>query len=317
MIENVNASKNSSSSESYVDVKKYMGVASVNVLRNGINPSNATLRLYGWQIPEDAEEPKYVTLNNEGKKSARVRFLVQIQDLEDKPVIALDFWIRPDIVFNRDQTKCKVIDSFGRTAFGTKSELQAHKIPMYSNGPALISSDYKPCHVGEEELVRFIMKYLNVTPLKVFDKNTQQLVDAKHPGRMTIDHWDRLCNGDVSELEEYMKMQPDNRVKVILGIRTTDDNKSYQTFLNTVFLGNGSFVDKNTGEYAAARKAIDKYNEGRTTTAYMFAATPVKEWIQVATEVKDNSEVVEDMPDFSSPEFFKDDPTDMPFPDSL
>lgn len=308
MIENFNATKNSSS-ENYVETKKYTGVASINVL--GVNPSNNMLRMYGWQIPEDAEEPKYVTMNNEGKKSARVRFLVQIQDLSDKPVIALDFWIRPDIQFNKDQTKCQVIDSYGRTAYATKAEVQSHSIPQYSNGPAQIASDYKPAHVGEEALIAFIMKYLNVTPLKTFIKASNSWVDSKNPGRLTIDRWNDLCNGNVSEVKEYLKLQPENRVKVILGIRTTDDNKSFQTFLSSTFISNGARVDVTTGEYSSARKAIDRWAEYHSGSS--FSATPVKEWSQSATEVVDNSS--SDMPNFNDPAYTAEVEDDLPFRD--
>ena len=308
MIENFNATKNSSS-ENYVETKKYTGVASINVL--SVNPSNNTLRMYGWQIPEDAEEPKYVTTNNEGKKSARVRFLVQIQDLSDKPVIALDFWIRPDIQFNKDQTKCQVIDSYGRTAYATKAEVQSHSIPQYSNGPAQIASDYKPAHVGEEALIAFIMKYLNVTPLKTFIKASNTWVDSKNPGRLTIDRWNDLCNGNVNEVKEYLKLQPDNRVKVILGIRTTDDNKSFQTFLSSTFISNGARVDITTGEYSSARKAIDRWAEYHSGSS--FSAEPVKEWSQSATEVVDNS--LSDMPNFNDPAYTAEVEDDLPFRD--
>ena len=308
MIENFNATKNSSS-ENYVETKKYIGVASINVL--SVNPSNNTLRMYGWQIPEDAEEPKYVTTNNEGKKSARVRFLVQIQDLSDKPVIALDFWIRPDIQFNKDQTKCVVIDSYGRTAYATKADVQSHSIPQYSNGPAQIASDYKPAHVGEEALIAFIMKYLNVTPLKTFIKASNSWVDSKNPGRLTIDRWNDLCNGNVNEVKEYLKLQPENRVKVILGIRTTDDNKSFQTFLSSTFISNGARVDITTGEYSSARKAIDRWAEYHSGSS--FSATPVKEWSQSATEVVDNSS--SDMPNFNDPAYTAEVEDDLPFRD--
>ena len=308
MIENFNATKNSSS-ENYVETKKYIGVASINVL--SVNPSNNTLRMYGWQIPEDAEEPKYVTTNNEGKKSARVRFLVQIQDLSDKPVIALDFWIRPDIQFNKDQTKCVVIDSYGRTAYATKADVQSHSIPQYSNGPAQIASDYKPAHVGEEALIAFIMKYLNVTPLKTFIKASNTWVDSKNPGRLTIDRWNDVCNGNVNEVKEYLKLQPENRVKVILGIRTTDDNKSFQTFLSSTFISNGARVDITTGEYSSARKAIDRWAEYHSGSS--FSATPVKEWSQSATEVVDNSS--SDMPNFNDPAYHATVADDLPFED--
>ena len=308
MIENFNATKNSSS-ENYVETKKYIGVTSINVL--SVNPSNNTLRMYGWQIPEDAEEPKYVTTNNEGKKSARVRFLVQIQDLSEKPVIALDFWIRPDIQFNKDQTKCVVIDSYGRTAYATKADVQSHSIPQYSNGPAQIASDYKPAHVGEEALIAFIMKYLNVTPLKTFIKASNSWVDSKNPGRLTIDRWNDLCNGNVNEVKEYLKLQPENRVKVILGIRTTDDNKSFQTFLSSTFISNGARVDITTGEYSSARKAIDRWAEYHSGSS--FSAAPVKEWSQSATEVVDNSS--SDMPNFNDPAYTAEVEDDLPFRD--
>lgn len=319
MIENFNASKNASS-ENYVDVKKYIGVASVNVL--AVNPTNALLRQYGWQIPEDADEPKYVTVNNDGKPSARVRFLVQIQDMDEKPVVAMDFWIRPDVYFNNDMTKCQIIDAYGRTAWASKTEVQKHEIPMLSTGSrANINSDYKPSHRGQAEIVAFLMKYLNVTPLQIFNKDKNEWVPTKNPGRLTIDNWGALCNGNVSEIKEYVSLQPDNRVKVIFGIRTTEDNKTYQSVLigdskSGAFIGNGVRLDITTGEYASARKAIEKarnwYDENNKEYPYTYSAAPVKEWKQTATEVEDNS-TVEDMPDFGSPEYTSYDESDLPF----
>ena len=311
MIDNYNASKSAPSGE-LIDIKKFIGVASVNVL--AVNPNNEKLRKYGWSIPSDAEEPRYVTTNNEGKKSARVRFLVQIHDMDEKPVIPLDFWIRPDLVLVKENTKCKIIDSFGRTAYATKEEAKAHQIPQYANGPANISNDYKPCHYGEEELVAFLMKYLNVTPMSIFNRTKGEYVPTKNPGHLTIDHWDRLCNGDAREIAEYLALQPENKVKVILGVRTTDDNKTYQTFLSSNFIGNGAFVDRNTGEYTAARKAIDKYFENRgEDSPYSFSASPVREWTTSATEnVKDNSDI-ESLPGFEDPSYTTPQEDDLPF----
>ena len=287
MITGNSKSKNAPSGD-FADIRKYIGVASISVL--ALNPNNAKLRSYGWQIPEDADEPKYVTTDSEGRKSARLRMLVQIHDLDEKPVVALDFWVRPDIVFNKDNTKCKVIDSYGRTAYGTKEEVKGHKIPQYSNGPANIAGDYKPCHSGEEEIVLFLMKYLNVTPLQIFDRNKQAWVPTRDPGHVTIDNWKGLCEGNVGEIASAIALQPENRVKVVLGIRTTEENKSYQTFLSTTFIGNGAIPGRDTGEYAAARKAIDKWQEGHPSSTIEFSAQPVREWNVSATEVKENDD---------------------------
>jgi len=309
MISNTSKSKNAPSGADFSDIRKFIGVASINVL--AVNPNNSKLRSYGWTIPEDADEPKYQTVDSEGRKSARLRLLAQINDLDEKPVVALDFWVRPDVMFNKDQTKCKVIDPYGRTAYGTKSEVQAHQIPQYANGPANISPNYKPCHNGEEEIVNFLIKYLNVTPLQIFDRVKQTWIPTKDPGTVTIDNWKRLCDGDTSEINAALALQPDNRVKVVLGIRTTDDNKSYQTFLSTAFIGNGAVPNRDTGEYASARKAIDRWAEGHPNTTIDFSALPVHEWNVTATEVKENP--VNDLPDFNSSEYTRTDVEDLPF----
>ena len=183
--------------------------------------------------------------------------------------------------------KCKIIDSYGRTAWATKDEFKYHKIPMYANGEANIDAKYKPCHPGEEELVRFLMRYLNCTSL--FRKVQDKYVANKNPGRLTIDYWDKLCNGDVSEIASYVAQMPENRLKVILGIRTTDDNKEYQTFLNTGYIANGSVVDY-TGTYSKAKTLIDKFFDGKDATSYTFSSEPVSEWGTTATDVKDNSD---------------------------
>lgn len=304
MIENANNSKNPNAG-SYFDTKKYVGVASINVL--SINPNNEKLRKYGWQIPESAEEPEYIKSDKNGNPFTRVCFLVQIQDLEDKPVVAMNFMCRNEKALSKDGTKCKIIDAYGRTAWATKEEIANKRIPQYKNGPANISTPYHICHVGEEELIGFLMKYLNITPLQVFDSTKKEYVMSKNPGRLTIDNWNAICTGNMRELAEYVAMMPDNRVKVIFGVQTTPENRTYQTFLNTGYIGNGAMPDVSTMEYGRARKLIDKYFEGRENNTTTFSAAPVKEWVETATDVQESTS---DLPDFDS---LDPQPDDLPF----
>lgn len=308
MVDNTNRSKTESNNES--GIQKYIGVASVNVL--AINPNNEKLRQYGWQIPEDAKEPQYASsVQRDGKTilTNRIRFLVQIMDLENKPVIPMDFWVHDEFQLNKDATKCKIIDSYVRTAWATKEDIRAKKVPQYANGPAAISEKYTLCHVGEENLLNYLFKYLNITPFRVFDKTKNAYVPSSNPGRITIDDWKKLCSGDVSEIADYVALQPDNCVKVVLGINVSNDNKTYQTFLPNCFLSNGSFVNKDTGEYSQARKKIDEFLNGNENSSSSFEATPVREWKEVASEVHDNSD---EIPDAASEE-----PMDqVPFPDA-
>ena len=313
MLTNSNVSK-TASTEEYVDIKKFIGVGSVSI--KAINPNNAKLREFGWVVPEDAAEPVYA-YNKEQKTGGRVRFLVRLEELEGKPVVAMDFWIRPEIRMSGregdSERKCQIIDSYGRSAFATKAEFTAHKIPQYTNGPAQIASNYKPCHAGEAELVQFLIKFLNITPLQRFDRNKNEWIDNKMPGELTIDHWDKLCAGDATEIAEYVSAQPDNKVKVIFGVRTNDDNRSYQTFLSSLFLGNGAFTDRESGVYNNAQKEINRFLDRQnpeSSTTFDFSALPVHEWtVSSSQTVEDNSE--EDAPDFDSP--VTDDGEDLPF----
>lgn len=322
MIENNNSSKMPSSGE-FLDIKKFIGVASVTVL--AVNPNNAMLRKWGWDIQENAEEPKYTYMRQREdgawEKYARIRFLLRINDFEDKPVIPYDIWIRPEFIIGKNTGKCRVIDSFGRCAWASKDEVKSRAIPQYSSGPADISNDYKGCHPGQEKVIAFLHKYLNITPLQIWNNEKKEWVASKAPGRITIDDWNALCEGNATEIAEYLSLQPDNRVKIILGIRTTEDNKTFQTILDecdgtkkSCFIGNGATPDKQTDEYALARKRIDEYFENNPNTTSSFSALPVREYKETATEVKENTDapVISQEPEVQG-QYFAQNEEDLPF----
>lgn len=270
---------------------RYKGVATVSII--AINPNNETKRRHGFKIADDAPEREYVRTDKDGKKVATVSFLARIEDLQDKPVISLDFnWLYADPAFNKDRSKCEVIDSYGRTAWATKEDVTKHAIPQYSNGPAELNSNYKCCHRGESRLVKFWFKFLNMTPFSVLKNGVWTA--SKNPGEITIDHWDWIMNGNVTEMNEFLAAWPDNKVKVILGVRTDDENRAYQTFLcesgigqKSTFFGNGIRVDAASGKYLAAEKAIAEFKEKYANTD--FSAKPVELWTVTPSAVEETS----------------------------
>ena len=325
MITNFNDTAVSNGSD-FIDIKKFIGVGTIKIL--AINPSNSILRQYGWNIPDGSEEPNYVSTDKDGKKNTRVRFLVQVQELDEKPIIAMDFWIRPEFRTSTTsgELKVQVIDNYGRTAYVTKSQFDNHEIPISSNGnPIKIDKKYKMAHSGEADLIQFLMTFLNVTPFEIFDSVSKKYVPSKAPGELTIDHWDKLCNGDVKEIKDMVNLKPENQMKVDFGIRSNQENKSYQAFLSSVFFANNIYLDPKTNKYAKVQNAIDRYMEyhgANSTITLQFDASPIHEWTVSATEVSDNSD--QDMPasifptdgakvDYSSEEFTKEDKSDLPF----
>ncbi len=300
----------SSSSAPAMEFKRYCGVGTINVL--AINPNNATLKKYGWNVEDSTPEPQYANLQSQdGTKYSRLRFLVQIKDLAGKPVIPMDFRISNDFANSKDNKKTQIIDNYGRSAFATKEEFKSKKVPVDKNGNSLsIDKDYRRAHVGEVDVINFLFKYLNITPFQYYDAAKNTWVQNKAPGTLSIDDWGKIVNGDVSELIGYISEFPDNCMKVIFGLQTTDENRVYQMFIRQKYLGNASVVDKLSGEYKAAQNEINRFMAYHTTGNYIFSAAPVREWSPESTEVKDNSSD-EDMPDF--PDGVADDNDPLPF----
>ena len=282
----ITGTSESKTGAAFIDMPKYIGVASIKIL--AVNPDNNKLRALGWTVPEDAAEPNYVstvTLDDGTTRTrTRVRFMAQIQELEDKPIIALDYWIRPEPWMNKERNKCQIIDQYGRTAWGTQDEIRNNKIPEYASGPAKISLPYAPSHKGQEELIKLLMKYLCCTPFEYFDSKSKTWKKNDKPGTLTIDNWKALCAGDARELVSYIALQPDNLLKVILGVTTTEDNRVYQTFINTDYLANNSRM--NNGIYDTADKIINRVKEDGYHDNCQFSAAPVTVFTMTPTVVE-------------------------------
>ena len=76
----------------------------------------------------------------------------------------ITFFLSDSFMSNKENTKYKIIDRFGNTAWATVEEITNKQIPVYQNGPAAIDADYRKCYLGEEELTEFIKNYLNIPP---------------------------------------------------------------------------------------------------------------------------------------------------------
>lgn len=260
------AIKANASSTGSSDFKQYIGVGSFRVL--GVNPTKEELsKFYGRDMNND---PQYLfdKTDDEGKayKQIRITFMLQADKeyedgKENKTNAALaepykttiSFFLDNRYMYNKDKTKVQVIDKYSRTAWVTIEQCKNHQIPVYSNGPARIDADYRPCLRGEEELTQFILNYLNVTPIDSYNSNTGQWMTNPHPedceGRLSDIH--KYFNGDIKELEGYCKLLPTNRVKVLIGIRTDNEGKQHSNAYTRITMRNGS------GNYVRFKKDID------------------------------------------------------------
>lgn len=241
-------------------VKMYTGVAPVFIL--GVNPNKAELeKLYNTQFEKEPEYISEIEVGEDRHKVQNVRldFIVKT-DAEKcngvEIITKVVFFIRNEYRYNRDKTKVQVIDKYGRTAWVTIEQAKAHEIPMYKNGPANLDKDYRPAYHGEEELTDFIKSYLNIPNVMKYVNNTWIMVDNPSDCEARLEDINSYFKDDFKELKEVIALQPNNKIKVLFGVRTTDDNRQYQTVYTQMFLRNNitnySKLDANLQERKAA-----------------------------------------------------------------
>ena len=237
-----------------VVAKRLQGVAAGTI--EAVNPDLKTIKEL-FPHSQAQEEPKYVgttTVKNSKDMDVEVPQIRIALIFKTDPAISTNNGIEATLnipIFlakgysyshKNGVTKVQVIDKYGRTAWVTIEQAKNHQIPVYSNGPARLDKDYRPAYRGEEELLKFIINWLNITPLDSYNKNTGEWMTNAHPedceaGLYKIPNY---FKGDISELKEHCAMLPYNRLKLVVGVRTDNEGKQYGTVYTRETLRNGS-----------------------------------------------------------------------------
>lgn len=264
------------------EFKKYIGVAPVKVL--AVNPSKSELeKLYNTTMDND---PQYLGESEvNGKKVPQVRldFIVKtdVKEASGENLEVLNrvtFFIRNMFRVNRDMSKVQVIDKYGRTAWVTKEQFEKKEIPVYSNGPANLDKDYRGCYWGEEELTNFIRAYLNIPDVMRYVNEKWTLIERPEDAEVRFDHVQNWFKGDFSELKEVISFQPNNKVKVLFGVRTTDDGKQYQAVYTQMFLRNSST------RYGRLEEDLKRRKEAGAYPSTEFEVCDIKEYAPKPTD---------------------------------
>lgn len=274
-------------------IKRYIGVAPVFVL--AVNPNKEQLeKLYNTQLENAPEYISEVEVGEDKHKVANVRLDFVVKTDAEKCggiefITKVAFFIRKEYRYNRDQTKVQVIDKYGRTCWVTIEQAKNHEIPMYSNGPANIDKDYRPAYVGEEDLTNFLKAYLNIPNVMKYVNEKWVMVDKPADCEARLEKIADYFKGDFSELRQAIQLQPTNKVKVLFGVRTTDDNKQYQAVYNQMFLKN------NITDYSKLDKDLQERKAAGAYPTTEFTVGDLKEYNVEATDFS-NSASSSDMP---------------------
>ena len=283
-------SKGNASKEAQ-EFKRYIGVCPVFV--KAVNPNKAEHeKLFNTTLEE---APVYVQDKEdaEGNTYKNVRISVVLApDVEkisfEMPIVTMPLFVANKKQHGANSGKYQVVDKYGRFAWATETEISAKEIPTYNNGKkADISNDYRIAYVGEEELTAFIKAFLCIPSITKWDNDNKCMVPNKDVKpeececRLEVESFEKLFKGDFSEIKEILGFQPNNKVKVCLGVRTDPNSgKLFQSVYTKKFMSNASTnynsLDKLLQADAAYAQEHNKVlsTEYSAETVHEYSVTP-------------------------------------------
>lgn len=270
-------------------IKRYIGASPVYVL--AVNPTKEERnKLLNAEIDSEPEYLREKEVDGKNVPQAMVTFYVK-PDVEGDIIIPMTFFVDKSYRYNRDKTKVQVIDKYGYSAWATPEDLKNKVTLKSSTGKALrITTEYRPAYNGEIQLIEFIKSYLN------FDEALSYVNGkwVKNPKVVNMEEcecsldMDKLFKGDFSELNEVPKLMPKNKVKVMFGVRTTEDGKQYQAVYTNKVLRNGA------RDYSEIDKDLQERKNAGAFSNVEYDTNPFREYTVEATDF--NNSGSSDMP---------------------
>lgn len=277
--------------------KLYKGMAAFNIV--AVNPTKKELEtLQGRDIEN---EPEYKGKNDDGVDTMRVVFYAKTNP-EAKVnngielMIPISFMLVKAQRVGQSSGKIQVIDKYGRTAWATPEEVANKVIPQYASGPANISKDYRPAYQGEEQLVDFLIQWLNIPSPANYKDGKWIMKPNPEDSEVSLD-MEALFKGDITEIQGLVKLASAYLVKAAVGVRTTDEGKQYQAVFTRKFVKNA------VTDYSKVDAAITEFQAAGGAPNTEFSVEPLHENVVEATQFApktDSSAPAGDMP-FDAP----------------
>lgn len=290
--------------------KLYVGYTPVKVL--AVNPTKEELEKY---FGPQQNEPNYMgnaVVNGKDVPQVRIEFILEAKKpgTNDNFYLRLSFFLNKGYATNKLNTKVQVIDTYGRKTWVTNDDAANHRIPVFGNGQqARIDKNYRPLIIGEDRLIMFIRALFCLNDPEKWDPNVNGYVArvgedlARCEG--ILDNTKDFFKGDLTELKNAIKMAENNTVYVMLGVRTGNDGRQFQTVYNSMFVRKNRKADSVARDF---EKALNDFYPNDSE----FKAVPLQEFTVAPTnfgELKPADET-DDMPEAPMPNNVVD---DMPF----
>ena len=207
--------------------------------------------------PTDAERIEMGVITQESIDSGKVK---PVNYTEEDGRYRLDFWLKGKSedgdeirvrhsVFLKDEENrpansgnIQVVNKQGKTAYIAEAAFAKGQSPY-----DWFSTPYHRAKIGESDLVQFINSWTN-------KKADSEAVPLDFAG---------ICNGNLKPMQQVLRGSDASYVKVMLGIRTTDEGRRFQTVFPRVILPgwtvNYERLHKELGNYLSNSSARNDF----------------------------------------------------------
>ena len=270
--------KTQESTEGGSSFKRYVGLGSTYV--KAVNPSKKDLdAIMGF---ESANEPEYIKEGENGKE-VHIHFIVETDpkqcngiDIKNR----LMFILRQAPAYNNDETKVQIIDGYGNHVWANTEDARAGKKILSENGnPRKIDDKYRIACVGECDLIDFLKAYLCIPDAFNYVNGVWTKKDNPDDARFALEHLKDYFSGNFSELKEAIELQPNNKVKLLYGVRTNDEGKQFQ-----VIASRGDLILRNSAGANAIAKLERNLTSAKDNGAYSTTEFKVQELAEYNVE---------------------------------
>ena len=192
----------------------------------GINPTKEELEaIYGRELNFDPEYTGSTTVtDSDGDRDARqIRLDFYLHNEEEGLTEKIQFYVA-DTHHKSQSGKYKVINSFGKDTWLTEEAIKTKTLP--DNMQWYNADGVKVARRGEVELINFLVNLLNLP------WDTSKVADVSECyARIDKEEWNKIFEGNVALLKSLID-STNNKIGVLLGVKTKGDGKLVQTTFN-------------------------------------------------------------------------------------
>ena len=290
--------------------KRFIGVGSFKIL--AVNPNKAQLEsIYGRTLDNEPEYLGETDVTIDGKtmrrKQIRIDFIIQTNPEKNNGIELIDkvSFFLVDAPTMARTGKVQVLNRYGESTYATPAFVEQGTVDSQMSW--FNTEGLKKAYSGEVELISFIKSWLGI-PIRSWraDGQTHE-IENKDDAVATLENVAKYFKGDITELKSLVKAMPEQMVKILMGVKTTDEGRMYQNTFNRMFL-----KYRNTNYSRLASEVADAQANGAYPTT-VFEVCPLKEYDVQATDFKATGGSTSAPTTVADPFAVEEDNNDLPF----